>query len=394
MISASDFIPFVLMIHASGGWDTTMVFDNKLDSGYVSQEPGAAAATGAGNIPYINHPDRPSVKAFFDTYGANAAIVNGIHAGGIDRAGALKSMMGSVPPVRTRHTDWLSFYTYSTNPVMNLPHVVIDAPWLPGDYASVAVRLNSAGIGDFTDAVPVEQSLGAAGETALAAFRKTAYSSFYTAANDKSLDGDKLKALFYSYAREGALYADIPKALTTIGDTSADSAFVRKGKLAVELFAQGSSQAVTLQSGPDNEWDTTTDNFARQSALFENLFAGINSIIAYASKRSIAGKMIVIVTSERGRAPLLNAAGGKAAWPFTSVLLWGVAIKGGTVAGLTDATLRGLPIDPIFGGQTTTNGPLEMGNILSGIYLKTNVPTKILLPDHKPLSPILTADDL
>src|SRR5690606_34978997 len=98
--------------------------------------------------------------------------------------------------------------------------------------------------------------------------------------------------------------------------------------------------------------------------------------------------------SERGRAPLLNSVGGKEAWPYTSVLLWGVSIKGGTVAGLTDATLRGMPIDPIFGGQSATGGPLEMGNVVSGIYLKTNIPTKILLPDHKPLSPILLADDL
>lgn len=393
MITASSFIPFILLVHVSGGWDTTMVFDNKIGSAYVSQESGASAATGAGNIAFVDHPSRPAVKAFFDTYGANAAIVNGLNAGGIERRTALRTMMGAVPPTRYRHTDWLSFYTYSTNPVMNLPHVVIDAPWLPGDYASVAVRLSSASVADYTAAVPANESLGATGETALAAFRKTAYGTFYTAANDKSVDSDKLKALFYSYARESSLYADLPKAVQTLGDVSADTQFVKNGKLAVELFAQGSTQAVTVQSGPDNEWDTTTDNFARQTDSYQALFSGLSSILAYATTRGVAGKMILIVTSERGRAPRLNSSGGKGAWPFTSALLWGVGIKGGTVAGLTDATLRGMPIDPIFGGQTTTNGPLEMANIMAGIYLKTNVPTNILLPDHKPLSPILLADD-
>lgn len=391
--AASSFIPFFLHIHVSGGWDTTMVFENKIGQSYVSQETGAVVATGAGNIPYIDHANRPAVKTFFDTFGSNAAIVNGVSVGGIDRVQAMQNIMGCKAPARTRYTDWLSFYTYSTNPVMSMPHVVIDAPWLPGDYSAVAVRLTSKAITEYSTPIDGAELLGADGERALAAFRKEAYGKFYSAANEKSLDGDKLKALFYSSARESNAYTDVAKAQTTLGDLSADSDFLKKGKLAVELFAQNSSQAVTVQSGPDNEWDTTTDNFARQAVKYQELFAGINAIISYANTRGVANKMIIMVTSERARAPRLNTVGGKFAWPFTSVLLWGVGINGGAVAGLTDPALRGLPIDPIFGGQSDKAPPLEMGNIISAIYLKNNIPTKLLLPDHKPLSPILLAAD-
>lgn len=391
--ATDSFIPFVLHIYVSGGWDQTMVFDNKLTSDICSQETGATSATGGGNLAYVNHPNRPAVKTFFDTYGANAAIVNGISSGAMDRVGALKKMMGAIPDGKYRYADWLSFYTYSTNPVMTLPHVVIDAPWMPGDYNSVAVKLTSDTIDEYTSAIPNTKTLGSDGESALTTFRSSAYSSFYTAANEKSLDNDKLKSFFYSYARESNAYSELVDATTTVGDTTGDSKFLRNGKIAIELFAQGASQCATVQAGLENEWDTTTDHYNRQSEKFQNLFSDINDLFSYASSRNVLEKMIVIVSSERGRAPILNDQNGKGSWAFTSVLLWGVGIRGGTVAGLTDKALRGLPIDPIFGGQSETAPPLEMGNIFSALYLKTNVPTKILLPNHKPLSPILLVED-
>ena len=51
--------PFILMVYCSGGWDPTMVFDDKAGSALVAQEPGAVAAVGAGNIPFVDHPARP-----------------------------------------------------------------------------------------------------------------------------------------------------------------------------------------------------------------------------------------------------------------------------------------------------------------------------------------------
>lgn len=387
----SSFIPFVLHIHASGGWDTTMVFENKIGKVGVSHEPGATTATGAGNIAYIHHANRPAVKTFFDTYGANTAIVNGLNAGGINRIHALKTMMGAIPAGRFRYSDWISYFTFSTNPVMPLPHLVIDAPWMPGDYSSVATLLPSSMIDTFAEGP--NGNLDATAENALTAFRTSVFNKIATNASGRSLDADKLYALTQSYSRNSILYSETRKAVAAMGDTSADSAFFRNGKLAIEMFAQGSSQAVTLQSGKDNEWDTTVDNYKLQAEKFQSLFSGINSILSYAASRGVGSKLLVIVTSERGRAPILNAQAGKSAWAFTSALLYGVGIRGGTTVGLTDDYLRGLPIDPIFGGISTNSAPLEMGNVMSAIYLKTNVPAKILLPNHTPLSSIIAAEE-
>ena len=168
-IAQSSFIPFVLHIHASGGWDTTMVFENKIGKSGVSVETGATSATGAGNIAYVHNTNRPAVKTFFDTYGASAAIVNGINTGGINRLHALKTMMGAIPAGRFRYSDWISYYSFSTNPVMPLPHLVIDAPWMPGDYSSVATLLPSSMIDTFAEGL--NGNLDNNAESALAAFR-------------------------------------------------------------------------------------------------------------------------------------------------------------------------------------------------------------------------------
>jgi uncharacterized protein (DUF1501 family) len=388
--------PFFLLVYASGGWDPTMVFDPKTDSSYVSQEAGWAKATGAGNVAYVDHPDRPAVKAFFESYGKNAAIVNGITSGSMDKTTAIRNMFGAVPKGKHRPVDWLTYYTVSTNPVCAMPHTVIDAPYLPGEYTSAVVRLTSKSIDEYTSAIPNAATLGATGETALAAFRKNAYAKFYQAAASDSLDSEKLVALRNAYAREPLMTSGVNEIETTLGAPGADSTFVRHGKMAVELFATGRSQAVSLQAGRDDLWDTSGgDHFAIQSQNYQDLFEGLNSILGYAQQRGIASKLTVMVMSERGRAPLLNAAGGKSPWAFTSVLLWGAGIAS-TVVGTTDPALRGQRIEPIFG--TAPQGGkggvlLEVGHIMAAYYLKTNVPGSLILPNYKPLAPILAGDE-
>ncbi len=390
---AEAITPFILMVYCSGGWDPTMVFDNKTaDSTFVAAEPGAVAATGAGNIAYVDHPARPSVKSFFDNYGANAAIVNGMSTGSMVTRYAVRNLMAATPPGKLRPVDWLSFYTASLNPVLDVPHAVIDAPFIPGDYASIATRLTTETIRHYGKATPGADALGEKGEKALAAFRRTTYGKLYEGAGE-SLDGEKYRALYYGAGREGLLEARLAPALTALGEQGTESDFIRNGKLAVELFAAGATQCATVQAGADLAWDTRVDHFAKASVLFEDLFLGINTILDYATAKGVADRTIVIVVSEGGRNPQLNAQAGKGPWSFTSALLWGPGIAGGTTVGLTDAALRGLPINPLFGGQS---GPgtltLEMQHVMAALYVKTNVPLKLILPDTAPLSLLLAAE--
>ncbi|MBM4393560.1 MAG: DUF1501 domain-containing protein [Deltaproteobacteria bacterium] len=82
------------------------------------------------------------------------------------------------------------------------------------------------------------------------------------------------------------------------------------------------------------DWDTHDDNDARQSRLWERLFAGLDPA------------RLTLVQSDLGRAPAHNARGGKEHWPFTSFLAFGPALDGGHRLGGYDRFFYGRPVHP------------------------------------------------
>jgi hypothetical protein len=391
-------LPFILFVHCDGGWDPTMVLDPKLDSLYVDAEPGAALRRTAAGLPYVDHAGRPGVRDFFSVYGDGAAIINGLNAGSMLYENALVRELGAVPPRHSTPVDWLSFFVSMLNPVLDLPHAVIDAPFMPGDFAGVAVRMSRQDVADAvaaTNATPTDvATLGTAGETALAAFRRSAYDpAFVGKAGKGTVDAEKLAALYYSEARAGAVRTRTAEVAKTLGEQGSDSDLLRSGKIAVELFAAGASQCATIQAGGDRLFDTSTDHYARQTSAFEMLFTGLSGILDYAGRRSVRQQLLVIVTSERGRSPRLDARGGKGPWPTTSALVWGTGIQGGTVVAASDAALRAVPFDPLFGGtpETKDGSALELAHLMAAIYLQYGVPLPLILPDYQPLALVMKA---
>lgn len=384
--------PYLLFVYCSGGWDTTLVFDPKLTSSYCTAEPGATQATGAAGITYIGHANRPSVQTFFEAYGDHAIILNGLSTGSMVHKYAAAKALSAIPSGSFRAVDWLSYYANFINPICDAPHVVIDAPYIPGDYTHIATRLTTDLIAEYSGPIADEEDLGSTAEAALANFRNASYNADLVAAvADASLDKEKLQALYHGYLREGILRTRLTAATDALGpQPTTESDFARNGKLAIELFANGATQAATIQCGQDYQWDTTSDHFNQGSDNFEQLFAGLNSILTHASTRGIDERLMLIVTSELGRAPRIDSQGGKGPWPYTSALIWGSSFAGGRVLGATDDALRGLPIDPIFGEPNGLNAvTLEMGHIMASLYLKLGLAAKLILPNHPALSPLL-----
>ncbi len=84
-----------------------------------------------------------------------------------------------------------------------------------------------------------------------------------------------------------------------------------------------------------DDWDTHDDNDARQSALWEGLFATLR-----------LGEGVTLVRSHLGRTPRHNARGGKEHWPYTSFLAFGPHLQGGRRLGGYDRFFYGRPVDP------------------------------------------------
>lgn len=380
--------PYILHIHCSGGWDQTMVFDPKLGQESCAQEAGASLAK-AGNLAFVAHANRPAVNTFFTEQAAKAVIVNGLYCGSIDHAEAVRETFSTVPDNQSRPLGWLTHYAHALNPAATMPHLIIDAPAFPGSYEEAVVHLKSGDLNDYLTA-PANGPLGKDDEAALHAFKQAVFGKLPAKVHPDTLDGDKFRALAANALREAQMRDDLQKAAAALGAIGNDTGLERLGKLAIELFAEGSCQAITLQAGAEGSWDTTADNFFRQSANYENLFAALNAILECAKTNGLQRRLLLLVTSERGRSPKLNSQSGKGAWPYSSILLWGDLVKGGSVVGESDAYLRGVAIDPLFGEKDNPNALVpQMCHIFAAIYLQTGVATKAILKGISPLARIL-----
>ena len=65
-----------LYILAPGGWDTTRAFTPQFGNDLVDMEPEAQPAE-VGGLPFVDHPLRPSVRAFFEARAAQTLLING-----------------------------------------------------------------------------------------------------------------------------------------------------------------------------------------------------------------------------------------------------------------------------------------------------------------------------
>jgi hypothetical protein len=86
-------------------------------------------------------------------------------------------------------------------------------------------------------------------------------------------------------------------------------------------------------------WDTHTRNFPilRENKL-PYLDRTYSALMEDLSQRGLLGETLVVIMSEMGRTPRINANGGRDHWTYCySVMLAGAGIRGGTIYGASDA---------------------------------------------------------
>lgn len=132
--------------------------------------------------------------------------------------------------------------------------------------------------------------------------------------------------------------------------TAGDEEQGASGQFSGWWSALGIQPAASLSFAPGS-WDTHRDNDVGQNRNFEALFVGLRALMArLATTRvsgagSLADETVVVVLSEMGRTPHINAAAGKDHWPYTSMMMVGTNIPGGRVMGGYDPLFYGRKID-------------------------------------------------
>jgi len=106
--------------------------------------------------------------------------------------------------------------------------------------------------------------------------------------------------------------------------------------LMARRLVEAGVRLVTVTYGGWDMHDNITNGFRSQMPAFDVALA---TLIDDLSQRGLLDETLVMVSSEFGRTPKINATAGRDHWPKVfSVMLAGGGVKGGTIYGASDAT--------------------------------------------------------
>jgi hypothetical protein len=358
--AASD-LKFVF-VFAPGGWDPTRVFAAEFDNDSVDLDVGAERGT-VGNIDFVDHADRPSVRAFFEAHHARTVVFNGLMVRSI--AHEICTMIAMTGTTSGLTPDWPAILASQDRDRFTLPHLVLGGPSFPGTLGVAVSRTGSAGQLEALLSGRIDADLGAMGPSKPAEAILDRYLARRTAARAagarSALDRRLAEELDASVAHATDL-----KDLQWVMDFTGGVDVADQAQVAIDALALGVSRCVTLAaSGGQLGWDTHANNDQLQSPLWEGLFSGLGQVMAMlqatpgTSSASLADETIVVVLSEMGRTPQLNAFVGKDHWPYTSAMVVGPNLTSDRVIGGFDANFYGKLVDPLSGEVSDSGAVLS-----------------------------------
>lgn len=132
-----------------------------------------------------------------------------------------------------------------------------------------------------------------------------------------------------------------PPSMTELyGDTS----FGQGCLLARRLIEHGVRYVEVSRGG----WDTHSDNFNRVQANCEDMDRAVGGLLHDLERRGMLSDVLVVLTSEFGRTPIINGGNGRDHWPNAfSAMFVGAGIKGGSVYGRSDERAMRVAENPV-----------------------------------------------
>jgi uncharacterized protein (DUF1501 family) len=364
-----------VFVFAEGGWDPLCCLAPKF--GAASIEMGAQAAPfTAGNLHLVDGPARAPVRAFFANHHARTLVVNGMSTRSVSHEVCTEvALTGSSSGVTP---DFPSLIADQAT-TLAVPSLVLSGPSFPAELESIVSRSGDVGqlarLADGTYFTAIDRP---ASRPVSAATQQRVDALVRRRAGDVG-DADLAAAL----ARAERL-----KALGGTVDLYAPD-LPNQVDVAVAALAKGVSRCVSIGTG--FVFDSHNDITLQDPAL-STLFGQLDRLVtALATTPSPDGGMLgddthVVVLSEMGRTPRLNAAGGRDHWPFTSALVVGPGITGDRQVGAFDDRYVGVGLDPATGD--TVSGALALSAasfgatllILAGLDPATTLPTATPVP--------------
>ncbi len=384
---------FLIMLFADGGWDPTQTLDvhDPLDTTdgidvdvdpTISGLPVSQIAT-AGGITYVSNPTtRPAVDTYFASWAAKTCIVNGIGTRSTSHDQSHQLVLtGYLDPTRA---DFAVLSAQKNGPDMPLPHLLLSGESFGGQFAGLSGRLG----GQMGTAIAYNR-LNDAGALAVSALGE--------AYVEQALERERLLA-------EQAAANAVSGKLAAFHDANGRADKLTRlagglnlndnsgGQLATSLgnaFRSGLTTSVSVN--PFGGFDTHTDN-TQQNRSWQDVFSYVDALLTGLQAQpgllapSLLDETTVVVCSEFGRTPELNGDNGKDHHPWTSMLLAGKGVRGGTTVGLTDKDQVGVKINLSTGMPDDGGVVLDVTNMVAGIVTLMGANSADYLPTITPFT--------
>jgi len=358
--------PYVIALHAAGGWDTTLFCDAHKASAKIQQNLyGDPITQGALKIAPVELKNfgttLDTVPNFFQDLGNRFLVVNGIDT-------------------QTNNHDTGVKHVWSGKTFEELPSIaallaagVAETQLLPVSYISSGGYDVTAGL------VPLTRISG--GNNLLRVARPNIsnpsdaqmdwrpYFSDETYTRIAGARATRIEQLAagsqtprmahsietFRKAREGAAgfaaLADLlPPKLVTVSEAFPNlggyndnelERYLQAIQMALCAFKSGQATSASLATFG---FDTHSFHDLEQPRQLGRLLLTIRYLMSLADSMGLANNLYVVVGSDFGRTPTYNSQNGKDHWNVTSMLFAGPGIPGGTVIGGTDDEMRPLSV--------------------------------------------------
>ena len=368
-----------IFLWAYGGWDPTVALAPLHDFPRIVVDPASEPAR-VGDLAYTHASDRPSVDAFYARYHERSVVLHGLTQRSVGHTACLR--LAYTGDTTGTSADWGARLAAAAADRYPLPQVVARGPQFPGPYGPLVTRVGTSG----QVAALLDGSLFDTADRpharADAVARRAMTDRVAERAQTRSSTARSARASSLFDAHLGA-ERRAQQLEAVAGDVrwGSDGELATQVDLALDLLRLDLTRCITLAHDRLESWDSHAANFSRQSAMQEALFAGLLRLLdgladtPGAVAPTLADETVVVVMSEMGRTPHLNAGGGKDHWGVTSCLLVGPHLRSGRAYGGWTESAYGLPLD------FATAEPLASGRVPTGADLGA---TLLALGDVEP----------
>lgn len=374
----------LILVLNYGGWDTTYALDPKPGLPMIDAPEGEIRTF--ADIPIWTHASRPSVTSFFERWADRTAIVNGVQVRSFVHSDCIKRVLTGGPSETAPDLGAIAAFELGRD--LPVPYLSLGSQARSGALAAITGRVGTtnqlSALIDPEAAYPVPGagfvpapglSPSANEESTVRAFLEASAARLRATRGQRGYNARRIDDFVRSLER-----ADLLRRFAAegggLGARDYTLALNVQVPLAVRALRDGLSHTVLMEMP---NWDTHTDN-ARQSPMHEALFGSIGALCAELEANALLDDTLVMVLSEMGRTPKLNADGGKDHWPVTSVMLVGGGVRGGRTYGGTTDELGALSLDMASGAVDPAGTQLQASNLVAGILAATGVDPEPYLP--------------